>query len=115
MLLLRRESFPMVAVVVAAVAVALPLTVSARLERVPPSAEKRVTLTVEGMTCGGCAAAVKMAAEKVEGVKSAKVSHEKGTVDVTYDPEKTTPEAIAKAITENTGFKATAPKQDARR
>ncbi len=80
-----------------------------------PAAEKRVTLKVEGMTCSGCAAAVKMTAEKVDGVKKAEVSYEKGTAEVTYDPEKTTPEAIAKAITQNSGFKATAPKAEARR
>jgi copper chaperone len=78
-------------------------------------ADKHVTLKVEGMTCGGCAAAVKMAAEKVDGVKEAKVSHEKGTAEVVYDPDKTTPEAIAKAITEKSGFKASVPKPEARR
>ena len=31
---------------------------------------------------------------------------ENGLAEVTYDPAKTTPEKIAKAITENSGFKA---------
>ncbi|MBI1872404.1 MAG: heavy-metal-associated domain-containing protein [Acidobacteria bacterium] len=73
------------------------------------------TLKVSGMTCGGCAAAVKMAANKVDGVKDAKASLEKGTAEVTYDPSKTNPEAIANAITKNTGFKAEAPKKDNKR
>lgn len=64
------------------------------------------TLKITGMTCGGCAVAVKMAAKKVDGVADANVSHENGRADVTYDPAKTTPEKIAKAITENSGFKA---------
>ncbi|HXH07998.1 MAG TPA: heavy-metal-associated domain-containing protein [Vicinamibacterales bacterium] len=64
------------------------------------------TLQVSGMTCGGCAAAVRSAAKKVEGVLEATVSHEKGTAEITYDPSKTTPEAIAKAITHKTGFTA---------
>lgn len=73
------------------------------------------TLKVEGMTCGGCEAAVKMAAKKVDGVKDAKASSEKGTAEITYDPSKTNPEAIANAITKNSGFKAEAPKKDHKR
>ncbi|MBI2835806.1 MAG: heavy-metal-associated domain-containing protein [Acidobacteria bacterium] len=68
------------------------------------------TLKVTGMTCGGCEAAVKMAASKVDGVKDVKASYEKGTAEVSYDPSKTSPEAIAKAVTKNSGFKAEAPK-----
>lgn len=64
------------------------------------------TLKVTGMTCGGCAAAVKSAAKKVGGVKDAKVSYEKGLAEVTYDPAKTSPNAIAQAITKRSGFKA---------
>lgn len=70
---------------------------------------KVCTLKVSGMTCGGCEAAVKSTAKKVDGVKEAKVSYQKGTAEVTFDPTKTTPEAIAKAITEKSGFKAEAP------
>lgn len=73
-----------------------------------------VTLKVEGMTCGGCEAAVKMAARKVEGVRQVVASYARGTAEVTYDPARTTPEAIAKAITEGSGFKAHAPKSSAK-
>lgn len=69
------------------------------------------TLQVTGMTCGGCAAAVKMAALKVDGVKDAKVSYEEKRADITYDPSKTNPEAIAKAVTEKSGFRASVPKK----
>ncbi len=64
------------------------------------------TLTITGMTCGGCAVAVKMAAKKVAGVTNVAVSYEKGRADVTYDPARTTPEKIAAAITKHSGFKA---------
>jgi copper chaperone len=104
--------------VVMGIAAALGLgvgTASAHAGALGARADKHVTLKVEGMTCGGCAAAVKMAAEKVDGVKEAKVSHEKGTAEVVYDPDKTTPEAIAKAITEKSGFKASVLKPEARR
>lgn len=67
------------------------------------------TLQVTGMTCGGCAAAVKMAALNVDGVKDAKVSYKEKRAEITYDPAKTNPEAIAKAITKKSGFKASVP------
>jgi mercuric ion transport protein len=69
------------------------------------------TLQVAKMTCAGCAAAVKMAAKKIDGVKDANVSYEKGTADISYDPNKTNPEAIAKAITEKSGSPASVPKK----
>lgn len=64
------------------------------------------TLKITGMTCGGCATAVKLAAKKVSGVTDAKVSYETGEAIVTYDPAKTNPTAIAKFIAEKTGYKA---------
>jgi len=63
-------------------------------------------LNVSGMTCAGCAAAVKMAAKQIDGVEDADVSLETGTAKVTYDAAKTTPAAIAKTITDKTGFAA---------
>lgn len=64
------------------------------------------TLKVSGMTCAGCEAAVRMAARSVEGVTDVKASYAKGNAEVTYDPSKTTPSAIAKVITDKSGFKA---------
>ena len=64
------------------------------------------TLKVSGMTCAGCEAAVRMAARSVEGVTEVKVSYAKGNAEVTFDPSKTTPAAIAKVITDKSGFKA---------
>ncbi len=64
------------------------------------------TLAIEGMTCSGCAVAVKMAAQSIEGVATADVNLENSTAHVRYDPTKTTPEAIARVVTERTGFKA---------
>lgn len=64
------------------------------------------TLRIDGMTCAGCAVAVKMAAGKVDGVASVDVSLEKNQARIAYDPARTTPSAIAKAITEGSGFTA---------
>lgn len=63
-------------------------------------------LKVTGMTCGGCESAVKLAAKRVDGVKTVIASAKSGTAEVSYDPSKTSPEAIAKAVTRNSGFKA---------
>jgi copper chaperone len=72
-------------------------------------------LKVSGMACGACAAQVEKAAKKIDGVTAAKASQPKGTAEITYDPSKTTPEAIAKTITEKTGFKTEVPKKDPNR
>lgn len=63
-------------------------------------------LKITGMTCAGCAVAVKMAARQVDGVSAIEVSYEDGRADVTFDPAKTTPDAIAQAITKGSGFEA---------
>jgi Cd2+/Zn2+-exporting ATPase len=68
------------------------------------------TLKVDGMMCSACASKVEKTVLKIDGVKSVKVHQRKGTADITYDGVKTTPEAIAKIITDKAGFKAEAPK-----
>src|SRR5687767_12246178 len=97
--------------VVTAVAVMLMLcTLPSACATGDPPAEKLVTrvctLKVSGMTCAGCEAAVRVGARSVEGVTEATASYAKAAAEVTYDPLKTTPEAIAKAITDKSGFKA---------
>jgi copper chaperone CopZ len=69
-------------------------------------ARKETTLTIKGMTCGGCVAAVKLKLRKTKGVLAYEVSLERGEADVTYDPDLTKPETIAAAVSE-TGFAAT--------
>ncbi len=70
------------------------------------AAAKVCTVKVTGMTCASCAPAVKAAAKTVVGVADATVNYHKATADVTYDPAKTNPKAIADAITRQSGFKA---------
>ena len=78
-----------------------------------PSKEQVATCTlkVTGMTCGGCESAVKIAAKRVDGVKAVTASAKSGTAEISYDPSKTSPEAIAKAVTTDSGFKATVLKK----
>jgi len=70
------------------------------------AAGKVCVLKVEGMVCGACASRVEKEAKKIAGVNAAKVSQRKGEAEITYDPTKTSPEAIAKTVAEKTGFKA---------
>ena len=64
------------------------------------------TLKVSGMTCAGCEAAVRIAARSVEGVTETTASYARASAEIAYDPSKTTPQAIAKAITNKSGFRA---------
>lgn len=61
------------------------------------------TLKVKGMACSACASKVEQTALKLAGVKAAKVSQPEGTAEITYDPSKTNPTAIAKYISDNSG------------
>jgi copper chaperone CopZ len=89
----------------------LSISVPASVRAQKPEAQTKVaTLKVPDMFCGGCEVAVKRAAKKVVGVTEVTTNSDKRIVDVTYDPAKTNANAIAAAITKNSGFKAEAPK-----
>ncbi|MBE6817906.1 MAG: heavy metal translocating P-type ATPase [Ruminococcaceae bacterium] len=62
-----------------------------------PKGEKPMIIKVEGMMCPHCEARVKTALEALEGVQSAKPSHEKGEVEIAGTADAAT---IEKAITE---------------
>lgn len=64
-----------------------------------------VQLEVEGMTCGGCAVAVRVALKKLQGVTKAQVSYEKRSAAVTYDPARVEVAAMIEAIAD-LGFRA---------
>jgi mercuric ion binding protein len=86
------------------------VTIAHAQKQTPVSATQVVTLKVPDMFCGGCEVGVKVAATKVDGVKGVKTDSGKRIAEVTFDPAKTTPEAIASAITKNSGFKVEVPK-----
>lgn len=62
-----------------------------------------ITLDIKGMTCTGCEATVKNAANSVEGVLEANASYDTGKATIKYDQNKTDREAIVSAINK-TGF-----------
>ena len=64
---------------------------------------ERVTLSVRGMTCGHCVAAVKRSLEEIPGVEGAAVTLDPPRAEVTYDPSRATLESMRKA-TEEEGY-----------
>lgn len=63
-----------------------------------------VTLTVTGMTCDQCVAAVQSALLAAKGVTDAKVTLEPAEAVVTYDPSKTKPGDLIKAVKDAKGM-----------
>lgn len=65
-----------------------------------PEQSQTVTLNVENMTCAMCPITVRKALEKVPGVIEAEAKYEGdgvGWAKVTFDPSKTTSEALSQA------------------
>jgi len=58
---------------------------------------------------------VEAALVKVDGYKSMKADVTKQEAVVTFDPAKTSPQALAKSITDNTDFEASVPSTGASR
>lgn len=81
-------------------------SVAATAQARNPQTAAKTTLDVAGMACSACAKTVENAALKLPGVKAAKVDQPSGRADIEYEPGKTTPDEIAKAISKKTGFTA---------
>lgn len=65
-----------------------------------------VRLTIEGMTCSHCQAAVETALRGQTGVRSASVFLQDGSAEVEYDPASVSPEQLTAAVEEE-GYAAT--------
>ncbi len=63
------------------------------------------TFAIEKMTCAACPITVKMAMERIDGVKSVKVDFDAKTATVVFDPSIATPDQIGEAST-NAGYPA---------
>lgn len=67
---------------------------------------KRVVLDVPSMNCSLCPLTVRTALERVPGVITARATYEPKRAEVTYDPDKVSPEALARAVGD-AGYPAT--------
>lgn len=72
----------------------------------PAAAPRTVTLTVKGMTCGGCVLGTRKVLTRLPGVATADVRYDKGTAVVTYDPAQVTVAQMVAAI-KTLGYTAT--------
>ena len=63
-------------------------------------ADKKVTLVIEGMHCGHCAAAITESLKKVKGVREAETVYTTGKARVLIDPEVAKTEDLVKAVAE---------------
>ena len=67
---------------------------------------KTITLDVKNMMCATCPIAVKKSLQRVTGVSAVKVDYSNKTAIVTYNPDKTKPDALTHA-TADAGFPST--------
>lgn len=70
-----------------------------------------VTISVEGMHCGNCAASIKKKLKATAGVEDVEVSFEKKQAWIKFDDQKLTVAKIREIIN-STGFKAVEEKPD---
>jgi mercuric ion binding protein len=61
---------------------------------------KRVVLDVPSMNCSLCPISVKKALERVPGVLEAKADLATKSAKVTFDPDRASPQALARAVTD---------------
>ena len=78
---------------------------------VPVQAQKQQTsesviLDMQNMTCALCKFTIKKALQGVEGVEKANVDYDSKTASVTFNPQKTSVDALIKATTD-AGYPAT--------
>lgn len=66
---------------------------------------EHVVLEVPSMTCSLCPISVKKALQRVPGVRQASADLATKTAQATYDPDRTSPAALARALS-NAGYPA---------
>ena len=65
---------------------------------IAPAKDGQATLKITGMTCDKCVAGVKNSLTKLNGVKTADVSLDKGQAVVTFDAAKVTTDKLIAAV-----------------
>jgi copper chaperone CopZ len=65
---------------------------------------ENLTLRVEGMTCTGCEQAIGNALRRVDGVREAAADHQRGAVQLSYDPARTDQQTLVGRI-EQAGYR----------
>ncbi|VFQ43489.1 heavy-metal-associated domain-containing protein [Desulfoluna butyratoxydans] len=63
-----------------------------------------IELPITGMTCAACSLAVKTVLKRLDGIHQVRVSFEKKTAVVIYNPQQVTPEQMAQAVNDTGKF-----------
>ena len=85
-------------------------TTSVQLGRIPEPQGDRMDLSIEGMTCGACAASVERGLSAVSGVASAHVNFATERATVIFDPTRADREVFVAAVVA-AGYRVSAPSQ----
>ena len=85
-------------------------TTSVQLGRIPEPQGDRMDLSIEGMTCGACAASVERGLSAVSGVASAHVNFATERATVIFDPARADREMLVAAVVA-AGYRVSAPSQ----
>lgn len=86
-------------------------TETERRARTPSQKREEAAFAVSGMDCASCVSHVEKAARDVSGVDACQVNLARGRATVSFDPNRTSPSTIAKAITDS-GYPAAAESPD---
>ncbi|MGH6894955.1 MAG: heavy-metal-associated domain-containing protein [Geminicoccaceae bacterium] len=70
---------------------------------------KSVTLTIEGMHCGGCAETIKALIDAQPGVRAAEISYKDRRARILYDPQTASEDQLVRVI-EKGGYRVPARK-----
>ena len=85
-------------------------TTAVQLGRIPEPQGDRMDLSIEGMTCGACAASVERGLSAVSGVASAHVNFATERATVIFDPTRADREVLVAAVVA-AGYRVSAPSQ----
>ena len=69
-------------------------------------ATEKITLKIEGMTCGHCEKSVNKIISEIDGVSECSVSLQNASAEVTFDNSKTAKHLIIKAVNDSEIYKA---------
>lgn len=82
-----------------------PTSIKSTTEKTVQENTKIIKLKITGMTCSGCSNHISTVLKNVDGVIEQSVKYPDDLATISYDPAKTSSEAIIKVI-EKTGYKA---------
>jgi copper chaperone/Cu+-exporting ATPase len=100
---MRKIAFGIIALLV----LASPASFAGEKEALPEG-QAMASISISGMTCGGCCTKVESAVAELDGVVKVKADYENKVAMVVYETDKVDVDTIVETINTKTGFKAEA-------